>query len=398
MKRALGWGLLALTLLAGCVPEQQVQTGGQCVPKPAFQAPPVNPCADSERVRLTIVGDVLLHWPIQQTGYKYGFRKMWAQADPYLAWGDLTVGNMEGPIAPGVNQSGRQVGDPGPVYGTGVYTGFPMFNYHPQILKELKASGFDLMTTANNHAMDRGSLGADLTLREMAKAGLGAVGTIRSGAARRFAVRRGTALGTVSFIGCSFSTNGNPDPKRQVLLCYGNRSELLSLVRQEAADPSVAAVIVLPHWGQEYSSTPDTQQVALARDLAAAGGNGDRGHPPPRGAAVSPVEHGARAGGAGGLFHRELHRDADRNALARGGDGTAGNVQGTGWQGVNREPAGLDCRADVLHQNQILDGDCSGRGHRGQGVALSPPVQNRTGVFSTATGVSLGRVFYGSTP
>ena len=271
MKRALGWGLLALTLLAGCVPEQQVQTGGQCVPEPAFQAPPVNPCADAERVRLTIVGDVLLHWPIQQTGYRYGFRKMWAQADPYLAWGDLTIGNMEGPVAPGVDQSGRQVGDPGPVYGTGVYTGFPMFNYHPQILKELKASGFDLMTTANNHAMDRGSLGADLTLREMAKAGLGAVGTIRSGAARQFAVRRGTALGTVSFIGCSFSTNGNPDPKRQVLLCYGNRSELLSLVRREAADPSVAAVIILPHWGQEYSSTPDTQQVALARDLAAAG-------------------------------------------------------------------------------------------------------------------------------
>ncbi len=271
MKRALGWGLLALTLLAGCVPEQQVQTGGQCVPEPAFQAPPVNPCADAERVRLTIVGDVLLHWPIQQTGYRYGFRKMWAQADPYLAWGDLTIGNMEGPVAPGVDQSGRKVGDPGPVYGTGVYTGFPMFNYHPQILKELKASGFDLMTTANNHAMDRGSLGADLTLREMAKAGLGAVGTIRSGAARQFAVRRGTALGTVSFIGCSFSTNGNPDPKRQVLLCYGNRSELLSLVRREAADPSVAAVIILPHWGQEYSSTPDTQQVALARDLAAAG-------------------------------------------------------------------------------------------------------------------------------
>ena len=271
MLRALGRGLMALMLLAGCVPEQTVETGGQCVPKPVFQAPPINVCADSERVRLTIVGDVLLHWPIQQTGYSRDFRHMWAQAAPYLAWADLTIGNMEGPVAPGVDQSGRLVGDPGPVYGTGVYTGFPMFNYHPQILKELKASGFDLMTTANNHAMDRGSLGADLTLREMSKAGLSAVGTIRAGAARRFLVRRGTALGTVSFIACSFSTNGNPDPKRQVLLCYDNRSELLSLVRQETADPGVAAVIVLPHWGQEFSSTPDERQVALARDLAAAG-------------------------------------------------------------------------------------------------------------------------------
>jgi len=275
MKRALGWGLLALTLLAGCVPEQSAQTGGptgkQCVPEPVFQAPALNPCADLERIKLTIVGDVLLHWPIQQTGYRFGFRQMWAQAQPYLAWGDLTIGNLEGPVAPGVDQSGRQVGDPGPVYGTGVYTGYPMFNYHPSILKALKASGFDLMTTANNHAMDRGALGADLTLRELSKAGIGAVGTIRSGTKRRFATRRSTALGTVSFIACSFSTNGNADPERQVLLCYDDRRELLSLVRREAADPAVAAVIVLPHWGQEYSSTPDARQVALARDLATAG-------------------------------------------------------------------------------------------------------------------------------
>ena len=275
MKRALGWGLLALTLLAGCVPDQSAQTsrstGAQCLPKPAFQAPALNTCAGSERVKLTIVGDVLLHWPIQQSGYKFGFRAMWAQAQPFLEWGDLTIGNLEGPVAPGVNQAGQRVGDPGPVYGTGVYTGYPMFNYHPKILKALKVSGFDLLTTANNHAMDRGSLGADLTLREITKAGIGAVGTIRAGTARKFAVRRGTTLGTVSFIGCSFSTNGNADPKRQVLLCYENRRELLSLVRREAADPNVAAVIVLPHWGQEYSSTPDARQVALARDLAAAG-------------------------------------------------------------------------------------------------------------------------------
>ena len=273
--------LIGLMLLAACLPGQgpglgpvsgtasAVAARGQC--QPDWQAPPVNACTGPDRISLTIAGDVLLHWQLQDLGYKRGFQGVWAQAAPFIRTADIAIANMEGPVAPGLTRTGTQLPDPGPVFDDKVYTGFPRFNYHPAILRDLKRAGFDLLTTANNHAMDRGARGADLTLGEMARAGITPVGTIRAGAARDFLVTRQTRAGRVAFVACSFSTNGNPDPNRQVLLCYRDRAELLSIVRRAARTPDIAAVIVLPHWGQEYRSAPDARQQALARDLAAAG-------------------------------------------------------------------------------------------------------------------------------
>ncbi len=269
------WAILALGLLAACLPAgdpgPDAAGSNQCRPERAFEAAPLNPCAAGPQLRLTVVGDVLLHWQLQQMGYAHGFAQFWSQAAPWLAAADVAIANVEGPVAPGLAANGRAQADPGPVYGTGVYTGYPRFNYHPVILKALRAAGVDVITTANNHAMDRGPAGADLTLQQARAAGLVPVGTIARGAARDFAVRYPTRAGSLSLIACSFSTNGIADPARQVLRCYDDRDELLALVRREARDPAVAAVLVLPHWGQEYRSAPDARQRALARDLAGAG-------------------------------------------------------------------------------------------------------------------------------
>lgn len=245
--------------------------GEQCRFEPEFEVSPMNACASAQRLRLAFVGDVLVHWQLQQLGYERGFRPIWSQAEGLMSRADLTVANLEGPVAPGLGPGGRQMRDPGPVYGTGVYSGYPAFNYHPMLAEALAQSGVDIVTTANNHAMDRGSRGADATLDQVAKAGLGAVGTIRAGATRDFVLRQRSKLGTLSLIACSFSTNGLADPHRQVLGCYSDRAELLSLVRREASDNTVAGVIVLPHWGTEYASAPNGNQRALARDLVAAG-------------------------------------------------------------------------------------------------------------------------------
>jgi len=264
--------------LAACVPEEraaqpavraQGAPAGQCTGAPVFEAAPLNACTGT-KARLAFVGDVLLHWQLQELGYKIGFGNIWYQPMQYLRAADIAVANVEGPVAPGLARGGARVADPGPVVGA-VYSGYPQFNYHPSVLRDLKAGGVDLITTANNHAMDRGPVGADLTLTEAARAGLDTVGTVPGAGPRRFVTRRASPVGTLAFIACSFSTNGIADPRRQVLRCYDDRSELIALVRREAADPGVAGVIVLPHWGVEYSSAPDAAQRRLARDLAQAG-------------------------------------------------------------------------------------------------------------------------------
>jgi len=241
-----------------------------CRPDPA-RIPVVNACTDRARVSVAVVGDVLLHAPLQRRGYRYGFHTIWGAAVPVLRAADIAIANLEGPVAPGLLRGGRRVADPGPVFDGAVYTGYPAFNYHPVVIDALRAAGVDAVTTANNHAMDRGPAGAVATLAELRRRGMAATGTTDPGAPRDFAARLPTALGTLSLIGCSYGTNGLPDPHRQVLLCFRDRAELLARVRVEAARPGSAGVIVLPHWGTEYNHQPGQDQRALARDLVAAG-------------------------------------------------------------------------------------------------------------------------------
>lgn len=242
--------------------------------RPVVQsAPPVNACADTLRIRLAAVGDVLLHLPLQAHGLskQNGYREIWRYAEPFFALADIAYANLEGPAAQGVDGSFTAVRDPGARLDGRVYSGYPRFNYHPRIAGQLRAAGIDVVSLANNHAMDRGSLGVDRTIAAMRKAGLAHTGTIPAGGARNFVAHVPSKAGPVAFIACTYDTNGIADPNRQVLLCYRDRAELLAIVRQEASRAGIAGVVVTPHWGSEYTHVPDARQKGLARDLAAAG-------------------------------------------------------------------------------------------------------------------------------
>ncbi|MDF0603272.1 CapA family protein [Psychromarinibacter sp. C21-152] len=265
--------LAGLVALAALLAAPVAAGAATCRPVVERVAPPVNPCTGRARVRLSAVGDVLLHRSLQAHGLASanGYREMWRYAEPYFRMADISYANLEGPVARGVNGSFTAVRDPGPRLDDNVYTGYPRFNYHPRIAGQLKAAGIDVVSTANNHAMDRGALGVDRTIDALKAAGLAYTGTIKKGAARDFVAYVASPAGAVAFIACSYDTNGISDPNRQVLLCYRDRAELLALVRREAARPDVAGVIVTPHWGGEYSHAPDANQKSLARALATAG-------------------------------------------------------------------------------------------------------------------------------
>lgn len=264
--RSLVWAV-ALMLSAGATQAQWAQ----CTPVFAAEPPAINACADSARVSLAVVGDVLLHRSIQTQGYARGFGSLWDAAVPFLRSADITIANLEGPTAPGVTRSGNQRADPGPVFDDTVYSSYPMFNYHPRVIADLKAAGVDLVTTANNHALDRHALGADLTVAELRRAGMAFVGTVPREGGGSFTAETRTRIGTIVWIACTYSTNGIPDRSGQVLHCYDQREGLLSLVSRAAARPGVAGVIVLPHWGNEYQTRAASRDRALARDLVAAG-------------------------------------------------------------------------------------------------------------------------------
>lgn len=225
-------------------------------------------------LHVVAVGDVLLHTPLHQQmlAQPEGARSLWPAVAPWIQGADLAYANLEGPVAPGVRAGGVAMSDPGDVVDGRVYASFPAFNYHARLAQDLADSGFDVVSTANNHAMDRGSLGVDRTLDALDAAHLAHTGTRRTTTPNAdWAVVTETHGWRVAWLACAYSTNGIPDPHHQVLGCFADRAEVLATVTRLVTDPTIDAVIVTPHVGVEYMDQPTAQVVALDRDLVDAG-------------------------------------------------------------------------------------------------------------------------------
>jgi poly-gamma-glutamate synthesis protein (capsule biosynthesis protein) len=75
----------------------------------------------------------------------------------------------------------------------------------------------------------------------------------------------------LAWLACTYGTNGLPDPKQQVLGCWEDESEIRALIGQLRATAGIDAVIVTPHWGEEYTANPSRAQRDLAKRFIEAG-------------------------------------------------------------------------------------------------------------------------------
>ncbi|QXT41110.1 CapA family protein [Gymnodinialimonas ceratoperidinii] len=257
-RLARGVHLLRLALIAGVI--------ASCTPSDS------GPGA-CDRPDLAFGGDVLLHSLIQSdaAARPEGFAPAFAPLANVLSQASVTVVNLEGPAARNVSPRHRIEADPETRYDGHIYSGYPLFNYHPSIAEVLQQAGVDIVQTANNHAMDRGSVGADLTLSALAEAGLSSTGTHPSDGAAIWHATRQVSGYNIAFLACTFSTNGLSDQRQQSLGCYRNRSFILNLIHTLAEQPDIDGVILLPHWGTEYSNRPTRRQRRLAQAAADAG-------------------------------------------------------------------------------------------------------------------------------
>ncbi|WAS92567.1 CapA family protein [Nannocystis punicea] len=239
-------------------------------------------CEPGERIVVAAVGDLLLHHElqIQATLAKRRFRVLWENVEDLLAAADLTYANLEVPLAAGVLRSGEEVADPGLVFDRKVYTAYPRFNVHPSLALDLVTSGFDVVSTANNHALDRGPLGVDKTLTALDAAKLPHTGTRARGQAGPWHTVTKAGSFTVAWLACTLHTNMIADEAGQVLRCFDTPTGVADAVRALARTPGIDAVIVTPHWGKEYAPAATKQQTEFARRWAEAGATAIIGNHP----------------------------------------------------------------------------------------------------------------------
>lgn len=218
---------------------------------------------------IVATGDTFPHENIQAVGENQGYDSLFEHIRPYLQAADLGYTNFDGAML-----------DSSP------YSGYPVFNYNPALAPALKNAGIDLVSTANNHILDRGPEGLDATLNVLDQAGILHHGAVSQQAAQNaerpnylpITLERDGVKLKIAFLSLTWGTNGIPDPLGQVNLLwesnsYGQqgqvRQSVLGMVAKAQQEADI--VIVAAHWGFEYQFLPDASQIEGARQLTAAG-------------------------------------------------------------------------------------------------------------------------------
>ena len=226
---------------------------------------------DLRTVNLMAVGNIFPHVPNIEQAYigegRYDFSPTFEIIAPLLQSADLAVADLE------TSQAGPDI----TFWGYKGYTGYPLFNSPQELSIALRDAGINMMTLANNHALDRGYDGLMVTLDFIRNLGIETFGAYKSQEERDTPLIVEHDGVKIAFIGYTFSTNGIEIPyEHQYCLNYApGFSDItpilddMALARNNGAD----LVAIFAHWGEnEYASEPWPQYYReVAEELAAAG-------------------------------------------------------------------------------------------------------------------------------
>jgi len=227
--------------------------------------PAATPAAPMRSVHFRVTGDIMatedqLDYAKRADGNGgYDFRPQLELIAGSLQAADYTVGNLETTIGK---------------YGDRDYSGYPEFNSPESLLTALSGSGFDMLSLANNHMLDRWFDGMKNTVNNVEAAGFDHVGAYRTREERNSAKIveiNGVKFGFLAYTG---TANDREKSSAEGALLYGvpflHKADFDGDVeRLRAAGAEV--VIAFPHWGAEYVSSPNSDQQHYAMKLAEAG-------------------------------------------------------------------------------------------------------------------------------
>jgi poly-gamma-glutamate synthesis protein (capsule biosynthesis protein) len=219
-------------------------------------------------VSLAAVGDVMLDYGLGQQillGYiDYPF----GQVAGYLQEADITVGNFESAMT--------NIGEPlNKVY---------VFNAPLNAAESLTYAGFDLMTLANNHALDYGPEALSQTIGILNRYGIGTFGAgedIEDAYAPVIMEVDGLKIAFLGYLNTAEEISGH-DPYEGTAsedtpgAAWASPDNVVNGIN--AIKDEVDIVVVVLHSGLEYCETPSPTQVTLSQAAINAGADIVIGH------------------------------------------------------------------------------------------------------------------------
>ena len=248
-------------------------------PTTAATEPPTTAAPEPINIRITAVGDILLHNTVtnscQTAGGGFDFSPLFTHVAPALKGSDIAFVNQE-------------------VMLTGEVYNYPRFAAPYEVADALKDAGFNVVNLATNHTMDRGVEGLEKCIKAVDArdfdAVLGVFATEEASQAPILLEKQGVTFGFLSY---TYGLNGIPGPKGKPWMISvlsetdGAANNARITAEVEALRPLCDYLIVSMHWGVEYTHTPTKTQKSQAALLAELGVDLVIGHHPH---VVQPLE------------------------------------------------------------------------------------------------------------
>lgn len=221
--------------------------------------------------RLLFAGDLILLEDQVKNAYngkKYEFDECFEYTKDYIASADYSIGVLEGPTA------GSERGYSSSNYGDGKKLAL---NFPDEWVDAVKNAGFDLVTTANNHALDKGISGMERTIRVLKDKNLDFIGTYLNGEDKnqnsvKIIEKDGikiAILSYTSFINHVYTNDivsGDKSYISSVIVNPENENfyKIKKQVKKDfekASEANADLIVVLPHWGTQFASKPNEAQL-----------------------------------------------------------------------------------------------------------------------------------------
>lgn len=214
-----------------------------------------------ENISILAAGDIMFHIPQINSARigagMYDFSPVFKYVKKHIQDADISLANFET-----VTLDERK------------YSGFPRFNSPSASLSGLKDTGFDILSTANNHCLDQGKQGIISTLKNIEDAGLKSLGTYdRPHIDPMIENVKGIEIGLLSY---TYGVNGLDS-----LLSREELSYMINFIDEDKIEKDIAylkekdvdIILVFIHWGHEYHREPSNYQVELGNKMIQWGAN-----------------------------------------------------------------------------------------------------------------------------
>lgn len=232
---------------------------------------PVSANLEYNEASIAVVGDIIIHDDQLKSQFnegsgEYNFENNFNYVKSYIKSADIALANLETTLA-GEEKK---------------YSGYPLFNSPSSILDAMNDCGFDILSTVNNHTIDRGSAGVFSTVAEIEKRNLKVIGTRENTEKDPYIIEdvKGIKVGIISYSyetprkGNSKTLNAIEIPSDVTNLLntfsYEYIEEDLNKIKvqiDEMKSKGAEAIIFFIHWGNEYEREPNVHQKSIANAL-----------------------------------------------------------------------------------------------------------------------------------